>query len=654
LLIDDGRDGTPPDGQVPFIPTTGTEFRQGFTTPSLTGVLGFGFSAYRLQPTTAITWTPANPRGSVASVGGSLRVSSYNVLNYFNGNGAGGGFPTSRGADSAVELTRQQAKTVAAIIGLNADIIALNELENDNPATEYAAIEQLVDALNASAGAGTFAFIDTGIVGTDEIRVALLYKPASVTPIGAFATLDDVAPFNVNTRPPVAQLFEDNATNGQFYIIANHFKSKSCSGASGGNADQGDGQSCFNPTRVLAANELMNWINTDPYFANDDDVLVIGDLNAYAQEDPIDTLKSGGYTNLIETFVGPGNVAYSYTFEGQSGYLDHALANASLFSQVTGATEWHINADEPIGRDYNDAVLDSGESTAELRQPYLYEANAYRASDHDPVIIGLNLVSDAPTATPTDVPPTATNTPEPTATDVPPTATDTAEPTATDVPPTVTNTPEPTATDVSPTATNTPEPTVTSTDVPSTATDTPPTATTAPAVQLLVNGGFEATKPNGQPELAPWTLEDGDSDDKVKCGNASAYEGNCAFMFKGKNNEDSKLKQQVVVGNFSFGAGDQLVLGGYVNAPNGLTLGTVRVRVIYHDNNLPTDKITVDLEQTSGYEPLTGDLDVLLANGSIKKIVVVVNHRSKVGKVTVDNLSLTLFPGGGGGLIGLP
>lgn len=609
LLIDDGRDGTPPDGQVPFIPTTATEFRQGFTTPSVTGILGYGFNTFRLQPTTPITWTPANPRTPVADVGGSLRVSSFNVLNYFNGNGAGGGFPTSRGADSAAELARQQTKIVAAIIGLNADIIALNELENDNPATENAAIEQLISALNASAGAGTFDFIDTGVLGTDEIRVGLIYKPGKVTPVGGYAKLDNVAPFNVNTRPPLAQLFEENATGGRFYIIANHFKSKGCSGASGGNADQGDGQSCYNPTRVQAANVLMNWINTNPYFIDDPDVMIIGDLNAYAQEDPIDALKNGGYTNLIETFVGPGNVAYSYTFEGQSGYLDHALANASLLSQVTGATEWHINADEPIGRDYNDDILDSSESTTELRQPYLYEPNAYRASDHDPVVIGLNLVEGASTT--------------PTATDAAPTAT------ATDAPPTETATA--TTTDDAP---------------PTTATPTE-TATTEAGIELLQNGGFEARKKD-KPDLSPWVLASGDSKDKLKCNKGDAFEGDCTFMFKGSSNENSKLKQKVSLENFSFAAGDRLVMGGYVNAKKAQTKGDIRVRVAYTDKTLPKGKITIDLHQTSGYEPVSGALEVFLASGDIKKIVFTVKHLSPKGKVNVDNLSLMLFAGDGG------
>ena len=72
-------------------------------------------------------------------------------------------------------------------------------------------------------------------------------------------------------------------------------------------------------------------------------------------------------------------------FEGQSGYLDHALASRSLAAKATGATDWHINADEPIVLDYN----------VEFKTPaqvdYLYAPFPYRSSDHDPVIVGLAL-----------------------------------------------------------------------------------------------------------------------------------------------------------------------------------------------------------------------------------------------------------------------
>ena len=128
-------------------------------------------------------------------------------------------------------------------------------------------------------------------------------------------------------------------------------------------------------------------------------MLIIGDMNSYAKEDPIVTLQNAGYTDLVGASGGPP--AYGYVFDGQLGYLDHALANASLTPQVAGVAEWHINADEIPLFDYNDDVRTADEATFEEESDTLplYQPNAFRTSDHDPVIIGLALArpNDPPT-----------------------------------------------------------------------------------------------------------------------------------------------------------------------------------------------------------------------------------------------------------------
>jgi len=149
-----------------------------------------------------------------------------------------------------------------------------------------------------------------------------------------------------------------------------------------GDPDTGDGQGNCNVTRTKAAQAIVDFLATDPTGSGDSDFLVIGDLNAYAQEDPVVALENGGYTDLIEAFVGSGfgAGAYSFNFFSQSGYLDHGLSSPTLTPQVTGAAFWHVNADEPSGLDYND-----------FNQPLLYNPNEFRSSDHDPVLVGLDL-----------------------------------------------------------------------------------------------------------------------------------------------------------------------------------------------------------------------------------------------------------------------
>ena len=146
-----------------------------------------------------------------------------------------------------------------------------------------------------------------------------------------------------------------------------------------GDPDTGDGQGNCNLTRVNAAAALADWVATDPTGSGDSDYLVIGDMNASFMEDPIEVFRSSGLVDLLAGESSP----YSYLFAGQSGALDYAFATSSLAPQVTGALEWHINADEPPVLDYN---LDFG------RDASLFDATTpYRASDHDPTIVGLEL-----------------------------------------------------------------------------------------------------------------------------------------------------------------------------------------------------------------------------------------------------------------------
>lgn len=174
-----------------------------------------------------------------------------------------------------------------------------------------------------------------------------------MTPVGAHAILDStVDPLfdDAKNRPALAQTFAQNANGQTFTVVVNHLKSKGSACDDVADPDVGDGQGNCNVTRANAAVALVNWLATDPTGSGDPDFLIIGDLNSYAMEDPITALANGGYTDLIEYFLGAQ--AYSFVFQGQAGYLDHALSNPSLTPQVMGATEWHVNAGEPTALDY--------------------------------------------------------------------------------------------------------------------------------------------------------------------------------------------------------------------------------------------------------------------------------------------------------------
>jgi predicted extracellular nuclease len=414
IILDDNNNDqndpiTAPDANEPYpYPvgglSTSNTFRGGDTITGLTGVLHWSFAgqsgtdAWRIRqiPGEDYDFSSANPRpADPPAVGGDVKVASFNVLNYFTTLDEPGAVcgPSSlgcRGANSAAELARQRDKIVSAVAEIDADVVGLIEIENDADASAA----DLVAALNAQVGAGTYDYIATGAIGTDAIKLAFVYQPATVTPVGDHAILDssvDPTFIDDRNRPALIQTFEEVATGGRVTVAVNHLKSKGSACDDIGDPDTGDGQANCNQTRTAAAVALANYLATDPTGSGDADVLIIGDLNAYAMEDPITALEGAGYTDLVEQFGGAA--AYSYVFDGQLGYLDHALANAALQPQVTGVGVWHINADEPVELDYNDDVLDAAESSFERESSALplYAADAYRSSDHDPVIIGLDL-----------------------------------------------------------------------------------------------------------------------------------------------------------------------------------------------------------------------------------------------------------------------
>ncbi len=388
ILLDDGNRNQFPD-EVPYLNADGT-LRLGDTVTGLTGNMAYSFSRYRINPTEDVAFTPINVRPSeeAPDVGGDLRVASYNLLNYWTTIDDGSiPFPDSpRGADSDAEFERQRAKTVKAILGMDAQIIGLQELENNGPD----AIGDLVDALNDATAPGTWAAVPDpaypgGIESTNAIKVGMIYQPEAVAPLGL--PVADPAPVFAEDRPPIAQTFV--ADGEVFTVMVNHFKSKGCTDATGGDEDQNDGQACYNERRTNQAAAVLDFVAELQAATGDDDVLVIGDLNSYLAEDPVTELETG-LDNLVDAYIDPAD-QYSFVFFGMAGMLDYAFSTEALTSKVTGTAVWHINVDEPRVLDYNDDIVDAGERDSEFMQELFDPTNVYRSSDHDPVIVGLEL-----------------------------------------------------------------------------------------------------------------------------------------------------------------------------------------------------------------------------------------------------------------------
>jgi len=373
-------------------------------------VLDFRNSAWKFQPTSQLTVdnaadvqpaTFANTRTEgPADVGGTVQLASFNVLNYFTTTAEDVGCdsvyrdregnpitanrcpePGPRGAANDENFQRQQAKIVAALNGLDAEVVSLEEIENSaalgEPRDE--ALSTLVDALNAAVGDEVWAFVPSPSAlpaSEDVIRTAFIYKKAVVAPVGESVILDD--PAFANARQPLAQGFAPAGSDeAAFIAIVNHFKSKSDSDpeAEGDNAD-GD-QGAFNGDRVRQAEALVAFADARSDALGVDEVFLLGDFNAYTQEDPLQVLRDAGYVDLAA-----GTGKYTYSFSGESGSLDHVFASPAARQLVSGTDIWNINAGEALALEYS-------RYNANVRN--FYDASPYRSSDHDPVVVGIDL-----------------------------------------------------------------------------------------------------------------------------------------------------------------------------------------------------------------------------------------------------------------------
>lgn len=372
-------------------------------------IVDFRNGSWKFNPTEPFTAgeepvrIDSEPRPEGPEVGGALTVASFNVLNYFTSTGEDGdgctggdldvtGSPNStwdcdlRGAWDDDDLQRQQAKIVNAINTLDPAVAGLMEIENSIKLGEQAdeATASLVQALNEDAGEDKWDYVRSGdqlpdVADQDFIGNALIYQPAEAELTSdLYADGDDAAVGGAfaNARTPIAATFAPADGGAEVLVSVNHFKSKGSPPDSDDdpNADRGDGQGAWNAARVAQAEALADWIADVQQDSGVTDTALIGDFNAYSQEDPIRALADAGYRD-----VAPDG-AYSYTFDGLAGSLDHVLLNESAAQRLTDAAIWEINSPEPMTEEY---------STYRTTKIDYYDDGPQRSSDHDPVIVGL-------------------------------------------------------------------------------------------------------------------------------------------------------------------------------------------------------------------------------------------------------------------------
>ncbi|MBO3653376.1 ExeM/NucH family extracellular endonuclease [Acinetobacter bereziniae] len=394
IILDDGYNN---QNRTPWLLANfnaANTLRTGYQLKNVEGILEYRFNAWRIQPIQNKTLPEivkdTNPRNANVPLKDSkqVRVAAFNVLNYDNSPLIG--VKPDRGANTSSEFNRQHAKTVSAIKAIDADVYGLMEIAN-NGYGDKSAVAYLTKALGADWKYVIPPNMDK--LGTDVIAVAIIYNSKRVKTVGNPVVYDDLTQKN---RVTMAQSFQALTGGKTFTVIPNHLKSKgSCpDDKTSPEANQNDGQGCWNPTRVTAVQKLIQWIATNPTKAEKPNYLLVGDMNSYAKEDPILAFEKANYKVLLnDEKIGQGKLAYSYVFgvasdatgNGGAGNLDHAIADANLYPMVKRTFAWHINADEPTALDYNE------EFKTEEQIASFYSEDAFRSSDHDPVVVDLDL-----------------------------------------------------------------------------------------------------------------------------------------------------------------------------------------------------------------------------------------------------------------------
>lgn len=379
LLLDDNHGSRYPEPTPWPTPalTANNTVRAGDSVSQLNGVLDYRFGAWRLQPITRPRFHADNrrPPAPERTTETTVRVVTLNLENYFNGDGDGDGFPTPRGAETPEQFAQQTRRLVATLTVPDPDIVAVAEVENDGHG-EDSAIATLARAL----GPDWHHVVLREASGDDAIQTGLLYRSDRVEPLGRAFRLSS-GPYHRLGRRPLAQIFRPLGRAASVRIIVPHLKSKACHGASGPEGDQGDGQGCYNQRRTSAARALVQWADELPDTRSLVGTLITGDLNSYAQEDPLTIFGDAGYTSMVHRFLpcGPTGCPHStYRYKGRHGSLDYALASKTLAPKVTGAWNWPVNAEEPRALGYQGSVP-------------VPDTSPWRSSDHNPVITDLAL-----------------------------------------------------------------------------------------------------------------------------------------------------------------------------------------------------------------------------------------------------------------------
>jgi len=319
------------------------------------------------------------PKQQVPQPGkGELLVCAANIQNYFV---HVGGYATKRNTPGQHAL--QSYKVASALVKINADLYAICELEQGRTAPQ-----ELVEEMNRLSHSHRYAFVVTDTIDRDTISVGYIYNKEKIQPDGPllFAYDQNDSVWAIYAHRFMLQGWQEVATGKQFVISLNHPRSRR------GDPAEANRKRLHNTQAILHLldSAQRNGLYTDP------DILLLGDYNGYAQEQPLQALVRAGYKDMVMALDGRN---YSYSYRGECGYLDRCYASPTMAAQITSLHPLHWNTDYYYSAAYYSKYnyknrLIPKEAPKDIRLVMSSAAKKnllFRYSDHDPLLITIRL-----------------------------------------------------------------------------------------------------------------------------------------------------------------------------------------------------------------------------------------------------------------------
>lgn len=356
-----------------------------FTGP-ITGIVGYSYQNYKIYASldemklAHLKGSATPEKTTIVKADDKLTIASYNLENFSNNT-------SETSNDKAKKLAR------AFAIDMNSpDIIGVTEVQDNNGSSAgnsaaNESYERLIKAI-VDAGGPTYSYLNIDPVNNADggapnanIRVGFLYNPERVSlPEGILAgdattavgyengklTLNPgrIDPTNVafnSSRKPLAVQFEFQGED--VIVIANHWNSKSGDTPLFG-AIQPPVFSSENQRKAIAQ-IVYNFVEDIKTKNPDANIVSVGDFNDYQFADALKIHEGQLMTNMINKVETSDR--YTYLYQGNSQVLDHILVSNNLVNR-TVIDILHINAD--------------------------FTDMAGRASDHDPVMVQIDLAGE--------------------------------------------------------------------------------------------------------------------------------------------------------------------------------------------------------------------------------------------------------------------